>query len=328
MLAAFVERIGTLFDRRFIIAHWAPTIIAAVAMGGVVLVRVGRTRPVDWWTELSADERLWLAFAVLLTLTAIANILAALTTTTVRWYEGYNLPGPLRDWGRTRQLREWQQLTNRLQDDDAYQRRYFAYPQDSGRVRPTRLGNVLTAAEEYPQRVYRLDAVIWWPRLAPLLPEVLRAQIDAVVTPLVALLNLSSLLTVVSLIGGGFLFLTEERAWPFVVVFGGGLIVARLCYVAAIGQAAAYGSVVRASFDLHRTDVLKQMRIPVPDSWLEERRTWAVMNQLAFKFQPPWQNPPFPGTDPTTILDESLFPFRYAKPEAAAVEKPKAGAGR
>jgi hypothetical protein len=45
--------------------------------------------------------------------------------------------------------------------------------------RPTRLGNLIKAYEEYPYRVYRMDAVFYWPRLWLKLPKDTREEMDS-----------------------------------------------------------------------------------------------------------------------------------------------------
>ena len=45
------------------------------------------------------------------------------------------------------------------------------YPVSLDMVMPTRLGNVLRAAEMYPTERYRIDTWVIWPRLYLLLPE-------------------------------------------------------------------------------------------------------------------------------------------------------------
>ena len=48
---------------------------------------------------------------------------------------------------------------------------FLYYPPAPESVMPTSLGNVLKSAERYPWQRYRLDAVVIWPRLQPLLPS-------------------------------------------------------------------------------------------------------------------------------------------------------------
>ncbi|MEV0680445.1 hypothetical protein AB0I60_28415 [Actinosynnema sp. NPDC050436] len=48
---------------------------------------------------------------------------------------------------------------------------FLWYPQPPGDVQPTRMGNVVRAAEQHPTTRYRLDAVVLWTRLQPVLPK-------------------------------------------------------------------------------------------------------------------------------------------------------------
>jgi len=114
------------------------------------------------------------------------------------------------------------------------------FPRNPTFLKPTRLGNVLAAAKEYSSQIYRLDAVIWWPRLAPLLPEEFRIQVDTALTPMIMMLNLSLIFILIALFGGGSL-LFERYWWLFMATFIGGLLPARGCYLAAVNQALDLG---------------------------------------------------------------------------------------
>lgn len=59
--------------------------------------------------------------------------------------------------------------------DRAVWRLRHRYPEDGGRIMPTRLGNILRAAEDRAGGRYGLDTVTFWPRLYPFLPERLAA---------------------------------------------------------------------------------------------------------------------------------------------------------
>ncbi|CCH34353.1 hypothetical protein ABZ816_11040 [Actinosynnema sp. NPDC047251] len=48
---------------------------------------------------------------------------------------------------------------------------FLWFPQPPGDVRPTRMGNVVRAAEQHPSTRYGLDAVVMWTRLQPVLPK-------------------------------------------------------------------------------------------------------------------------------------------------------------
>jgi hypothetical protein len=73
------------------------------------------------------------------------------------------------------------------------------WPSDDESVMPTILGNILKVAEEYSMTRYNLDAVVIWPRLAPLLPaDVLDAMQNAE-SSVVLMLTLSVLSAAVGL---------------------------------------------------------------------------------------------------------------------------------
>jgi hypothetical protein len=308
VLVAFLDRISGFVDRRFMVAFWAPCFLfAAGGLGILGLVRGEASTLIDWWEAQGGSSQALAAFGFLLANTVGAYLLQAFASPLVRLYEGY--------WpGWMVHLIHWSQVTMRssmgsigvsgesvksLADDQVDHqrvfRRYVRFPYSAERIRPTRLGNVLTAAEEYAYEMYRLDTVLWWPRLIPLLPDLVRSQIDAALTPLLALLNLSTLfllLTVVALSSG----LYEMN----IVLFLGGslacLAISRLCYTAAVVQGSDYGQQIRVAFDLYRVEILRQMRLPVPENHREEAALWDSLNKWIYYYSPPPENdwPPDP----------------------------------
>ncbi len=275
------------------------------------------------WSDLDPLLQVILPLAALIGVTVLAYILQAMTATLIRMYEGYwpqqlnalmlravkeqraQRAALLQMAEKQAQGTAAEQQMQRAAAMRAYRRFYLHYPRKQELVRATRLGNVLTAAEEYAYQVYGLDTSLWWPRLASLLPETLSGQIDAALTPLIALLNLSFLLTLLALLGGLALVLADlfgasQPWWLFLLVLAGGLLLARLCYEAAVTQAGDYGSLLRVAFDLHRHKVLEAMHIARPDNLREERRLWDALNQWVYRYIPPWES--------RWPLDSSQFP--------------------
>jgi hypothetical protein len=296
MLGTFLDKLGGLFDRRFIVAYWSPLFIGFGLTGGLVIVARGLPVVFDWWVKLSVEEHVVLGVGSLLAVTLLAYVLDALTVPLLRFYEGYWpwkwLTGPIITWQKTQKA--WRPTSAKL----------YEVPRDPALLKPTRLGNVLAAAEEYSYQLYRLDAVTWWPRLVTLLPESFRSQLDTALTPLLALLNLSMLLTFLALGGGASLLLTDKAWWGVSVVLGG-LVLARACYVAAANQAADYGQFVRVAFDLYRHDILKQMHVPVPDNLVEERLLWDALNAMVNYNIFPWE------TEVAAQTPRLAHPFYY-----------------
>jgi hypothetical protein len=48
----------------------------------------------------------------------------------------------------------------------------------------------------------------------------------------------------------------------------------------AIGAANSLGQVIRSSYDLHRLDLLKELKLEFPVNTVEERDRWAVYSRL------------------------------------------------
>ena len=282
MLGTFLDKLNVFFDRRFMLAYWSPIFILLALALGLAALLVGPTAALGWWVGRSGVEQLVLGVSILLIITVLAYLLQMLTTPIVRLYEGYWPKGALTNWA----ARVQKARGEKLNDDEAYR----TFPSDSSLVKPTRLGNVLASAENYPYQLYRLEAVLWWPRLVTLLPDTFRSQLDTALTPMLAMLNLSMLLMLLAFGGGVAVLLTDLLWWLFCLVFLGGLLLAWGCYLAATIQAVEYGELVRVAFDLYRYDVLKQMHIPLPDNLFQERLLWELLNNWLYSYMPPWNN--------------------------------------
>ena len=110
------------------------------------------------------------------------------------------------------------------------------YPREETDVQPTLFGNVLAAAGDHPRLAYGMVGAVWWPRLLPLLPAEFRTSVGVAQAPMMALVNLSVVFAVLA-VGGGTVMVLGGAVWPAaVVVLVGGLVLARLCYLAAVSQ--------------------------------------------------------------------------------------------
>jgi len=141
------------------------------------------------------------------------------------------------------------------------------YPPASVDLLPTRLGNVLRAAEVRSGRRYGLDAVVVWPRLFPLLPAPLAAVLDDarqqldVAARFCATFAAAAVVSVVLLAGHGW--------WLLVPLIA--LVLSALSYRAAVAAALSYGVALETAFDLHRFDLLTAMHLPLPADRTAER---------------------------------------------------------
>lgn len=243
--------------------------------------------------QIGGKEGVMLALGVLL----FALLMQPLQLSLVRLLEGYwDLPllpsvgalfsRPGIAWHRKRRgkLKAQTQLPMKLKDAtptdkarmaaaDWHLRRYYPAPH---RLLPTALGNALRAAEDVPYQRYRLDGVVIWPRLYPLLSQNMigiladrRNQLDLAARFCAIFL----LCAIISLF-----FLSSHGWWLLVPAFM--LLLARLSYSGAVAAAVAYGESVQTAFDLYRFDLHKAMRIPAPPNLQAEKKT----NQLITSF--------------------------------------------
>lgn len=150
-----------------------------------------------------------------------------------------------------------------------------------GRMMPTRLGNVLRAAEDSAGERYGLNTLLIIPRLVPQLSPMVadrlsdsRLQLDIAVR--FCLIWLIATATSIGL-------LVHFAIWLWVPVATYGL--AWLSYRAACAAAAAYGNMLAVAVDLHRFDLLAAMHQPLPRNYRDEvRRNRTLMRILSGEF--------------------------------------------
>lgn len=294
MLGSFLEQATSILGRRFVVTAWAPTFVVAALAGGVFVGVVGRERVATGWAQLDTPSQIATGLALLLAITAVAYAVEVLPV--VQLFEGYLFPTPLKQVLRTHELRRFDKLDARVgresgDDRPAYWELYTSLPRRREWVLPTRLGNVMRAAETYSTLAYGADAVHWWPRLVPLLEDNERSSLDETLMPMVALLNGAALLVIATILASVFVVTSTDQRRLLIAVYVGGLFLTWLAYRAALSQAADYGNAVRATIDLHRTEVLDKLRIARPANLAEEFEIWGVLQQWLYNFQRPMQVP-------------------------------------
>ncbi len=256
-------------------AFWGGGILAAVWGAGQDWQAF-----VDWLVALN-DPAVYIGLAVggLVVLTTSAALMTWLQLPALRLLEGY-WPWPLRRlrFSLARALTKkrlqkkearWQELAAiESQARSAAQASAYArldaelarYPVDPRHLLPTRVGNVLRAAEEYPQTHYGLAAGVFWPRLWQVIPEEPR---EALVQ---ARHNLDS--TVRLFVWGVLFAVWTVWAWWAALV---AVVVAFAAYWRMCHTAGVYGDLLRATFDLHRFALYEAARWPPPE---DTRTEW------------------------------------------------------
>jgi len=129
-------------------------------------------------------------------------------------------------------------------------------PRRDGLGMPTRLGDILRAAEYRPNFKYGLDAVICWYALWLLLP-------DSVKTELVQARTVLDNAARGWLWGALFLVWTPWSWWAIPV---GVLIPALTYYAGILGAAALFGELMVTAYDLYRFKLYDSLHLPRPTS--------------------------------------------------------------
>lgn len=126
---------------------------------------------------------------------------------------------------------------------------------------PTKIGNILRAAETRPRDKYGLDSVAVWPRLWLVLPDSTKQEINSARTALDSAVAASI---------WGILFLVFT-GWTILALPIGLAVCAAAVLVWVPVRAGVFGQLVVAAFDVHRTLLYQQLRWPLPVTPYDEQ---------------------------------------------------------
>ncbi|MEU8007914.1 hypothetical protein AB0B66_42725 [Catellatospora sp. NPDC049111] len=141
------------------------------------------------------------------------------------------------------------------------------YPQPHHLVRPTALGNALSAMEDTAGREYGLDAIVAWPRLYAVLGDNVRAMVDDRRDVLDSAGRMT--ITAGTMFLAAVVLLWDSAGWLALALVPAAI--AAVAYAGAVAAAVAYGEAVNSAFDLHRFDLLDALKMPQPRTRDEER---------------------------------------------------------
>jgi hypothetical protein len=256
-----LESLQTVLTRRFMFNAFLPALIFGTLVTVGISAMTGRWPDVEaTWTSLDALSKIVASFAYLAGVWFIAVAIAGQWRSIIRLYEGYPLwslnqrwriPVPGIRWHQERLL----ELRNVRADPGTA---YYYYPRErwSQRVLPSRLGNILLAAETYPVERYGIDPIIFWPRLYPQLPEDFRQDYVEFVREYEFPLVVSFLSAVSACILGSAAVITRRSAGAFVVAFAGLAVLAWVAYLVSLGSAVQMAEQQRTAFDMYRGRIL------------------------------------------------------------------------
>lgn len=238
--------------------------------GGVAGWRAVADRRLGGLADAPGPVQIAAAVAALGVLVVSGQVVDWFALPVLRLLEGY-WPPPLAALGRRRSARiaarrtaiaaRWRDLQLRAPELDPAEsaeairldRRLRRLPLLATQTMPTRLGNVLRSGESRPVRKYGLDPVVCWPQLWLLLPDQVRAEVTAART------RLNTAAT--SVLWGVLLLVWTPWSWWALPLAAA---VAAAGYTAAVRAAGAYVDLVEAAWDLHRADLYRALRWPLP----------------------------------------------------------------
>ena len=286
MFGSVFDQTVNFIDRRFVLNIVLPSLafwggLALLAAQGVGWAAVSR-----WWAGRTGFEQALAVGGAVAGLLFFAFLIAGLVTSLTRLWEGY-WPGRVGSWLAARRagrhIRRWESLD--LEDASQYMRRFYGFPVRKADVLPTRLGNVLRAAEDYPgdDERYGMDAVFYWPRLYLVLPTDTRSLVEdhrSGLDRMVLLASLAVAFPPAALIVG----VVAGTSWPaWAIAAAVALLVAVAAYLGAVSAAAAFGDVVRSCFDNYRRTLLGQLGFAQPGSLDAERKLWGALKQQLYQ---------------------------------------------
>ncbi len=291
MITKFWEGLGDKLADKWVASVLAPAF--AFWAGGLLawIYRFGWVQLEKQFNQLSSIAQGALLIGGLLGIAASSVIVQRLDLPVLRLLEGY-WPGwlnRLRTWAihlqstrRDQAAERWQQLAAKKhlgklnpQEQEEYVRldlQLMRSPPQSDQRMPTRLGNILRAAENRPLDKYGLNTIICWPRLWLLLPDGTKNELSEART---------SLDTAVRTLLWGVLFLIWTIwAWWAIPV---GLVVAVWAYRWTLSAAEVYGDLLVSAFDLHRTLLYETLRWPLPKQTAVEKTQGEQLSQYLFR---------------------------------------------
>ena len=275
--------------------HWSALLLSPAfafwALGAAAWIWArpdSAERTIDRLAALSSLAQGVLCVGALLVVAASGFVVERAAGTVLRVLQGY-WPVRLRTLLASRYRKRldtdddrWQELYARWESDSAtpaetaelqtVERRLAALPTRPEQIMPTRLGNVMVAAESRPQDWYGLDAVRCWPRLWLVLPESVKADVAAARAELDAAVTwwTWAALTAVWVV---------FTPWALLVA----AVAAWVSYAAVVGAATRFGQLVDATFDVHRGLLYDALGWSRPETTEAERARGEALTQALWR---------------------------------------------
>jgi hypothetical protein len=310
MFSTFLEKLSGFFDKHWLLRYFFPSLAFWAAGLAVYGSARGIAEPLRLWHRQPTEVQVILFAGTLLWVTLFAYLVANFGTALIRLFEGYWEHPPLKWLRKPRQAyyeKRFQylesalklpQVSNNPRERQSLERELLLlFPRGRDReksVMPTRLGNIIRAAEIYPLERYGADAVLLWPRLQPFLPAEFIEALNGAQTAMEIMLVLSALSFLFSLIAC-WLVAALTLDWGLFGVCTAGFILAWICYRNSLHGALGYAELIKTAFDLYRGKLLEGLALEPPSNPEDERKVWDDVSQRIFR-NIPFSTARFKGT--------------------------------
>jgi hypothetical protein len=160
-----------------------------------------------------------------------------------------------------------------------FNERDFNFSRDT--VAPTRMGNIAESVRSYAQSRYRMNLVFFWTRLQKVLQE--KAEFYKTLQDAKTQLDFTvSLfwLTAVSTAVWVLVLPVLSRTWlPLIAVWAIGPVLMRTWYLVGVQNYRSFADLLRSSLDLFRFELLKELKVALPDDAEAEGALWDRLNR-------------------------------------------------
>ncbi|MEV4343500.1 hypothetical protein AB0J83_03335 [Actinoplanes sp. NPDC049596] len=286
MIDSILDRATSVLERKFLTTAFLPVLLLPPAVALPSLVRGRRLdRLLSSFGDLPVATKGLIAGGYFTFAWFLAVIVASQWRNIIRLFEGY----PLARWHVIDRVgKQWHRARSEEIDDadEHWFAAYLDYP-PSSEVLPTRLGNVMRAAERYPAQRYDADLILVWPRLLHILPRESVQDVEEARGTLEFVLVLSLWFVGFATLAPAMLLLTKGSGIVALICFAAGAGGAYAAYLSGISAASEYGEYLRALFDTHRLTLLRRLDLPLPANLAAEREQWQQFGNFVGRGVPP-----------------------------------------
>ena len=192
---------------------------------------------------------------------------------------------------------EKERILDRTEDEKTYLKLkrdlYFLtiklrqYPVNKSCIEATDLGNIITEYEMYPYEQYGMDYSVYWSRIWSILPELAKTDLEA----RSARADFCVYITFISLLSWPFIVLRAYQLWGVIIsiaaLVGWWQISKKFLYKMSLSTHCILGEYIKATFDVHRVSLAKQLHLPIsltPTD--EEKELWMEYKEFLIGYSP------------------------------------------